>query len=251
MKYQKAGVVNQELVEIIRMNVRIPERAMGDLRAQVIAVKTGERRFLELVRRYGREEVHGGDRKHHGQLRGRGARADPNHSRRHLRGRVVHGRRRLQRRPARADQGARRQARRRDDDRPFRDQPAGAGLLQFRPEHRPVVRAGRLQVPHLADRLPGERRQLPPAEGDRAEGQGGERDQARGDALVDDLPDDRGRHRDQGAVGGDSGAHHRRAPCRPGVRDDPRHLAARRALLHRGLRPGGRRLGRASSTATA
>src|SRR5215207_1085778 len=57
MKYQKAGVVNQELVEIIRMNVRIPERAMGDLRAQVIAVKTGERRFLELVRRYGRDEV--------------------------------------------------------------------------------------------------------------------------------------------------------------------------------------------------
>jgi N-methylhydantoinase B len=57
MKYQKAGVVNQELVEIIRMNVRIPERAMGDLRAQVTAVKTGERRFLELVRRYGREPV--------------------------------------------------------------------------------------------------------------------------------------------------------------------------------------------------
>ena len=57
MKYQKAGVVNQELVEIIRMNVRIPERAMGDLRAQVTAVKTGERRFLELVQRYGREPV--------------------------------------------------------------------------------------------------------------------------------------------------------------------------------------------------
>src|SRR5438876_11764809 len=56
-KYQKAGVVNQELVDIIRMNVRIPERAMGDLRAQVTAVKTGERRFLELVRRYGRDEV--------------------------------------------------------------------------------------------------------------------------------------------------------------------------------------------------
>jgi N-methylhydantoinase B len=56
-KYQKAGVVNQELVDIIRMNVRIPERAMGDLRAQVTAVKTGERRFLELLDRYGREEV--------------------------------------------------------------------------------------------------------------------------------------------------------------------------------------------------
>lgn len=57
VKYQKAGVVNQELVDIIRMNVRIPERAMGDLRAQIIAVTTGERRFLELLDRYGREPV--------------------------------------------------------------------------------------------------------------------------------------------------------------------------------------------------
>jgi N-methylhydantoinase B len=57
MKYQKAGVVNEELVEIIRMNVRLPERAMGDLRAQITAVKTGERRFLELLDRYGREPV--------------------------------------------------------------------------------------------------------------------------------------------------------------------------------------------------
>jgi N-methylhydantoinase B len=59
MKYQKAGVVNQELVDIIFMNVRIPERAMGDLRAQITAVKTGERRFLELLDRYGRDEVLG------------------------------------------------------------------------------------------------------------------------------------------------------------------------------------------------
>jgi N-methylhydantoinase B len=57
VKYQRAGVVNEELVEIIRMNVRIPERAMGDLRAQVTAVTTGERRFLELLDRYGREPV--------------------------------------------------------------------------------------------------------------------------------------------------------------------------------------------------
>ena len=32
---------------------------MGDLRAQITAVKTGERRFLELVERYGREAVLG------------------------------------------------------------------------------------------------------------------------------------------------------------------------------------------------
>jgi N-methylhydantoinase B len=59
VKYAKRGVVNQDLVDIIRMNVRIPERAMGDLRAQITAVKTGERRFLELVSRYGRAEVLG------------------------------------------------------------------------------------------------------------------------------------------------------------------------------------------------
>jgi N-methylhydantoinase B len=59
VKYQKAGIVNEELVEIIRMNVRIPERAMGDLRAQLTAVKSGEKRFLELLERYGRDEVLG------------------------------------------------------------------------------------------------------------------------------------------------------------------------------------------------
>jgi len=57
VKYAKKGVVNRDLVDIIRMNVRIPERAMGDLRAQITAVKTGERRFLELISRYGRDEV--------------------------------------------------------------------------------------------------------------------------------------------------------------------------------------------------
>ena len=53
----RAGIVNQDIIDIIRMNVRLPERAMGDLRAQITAVKTGERRFLELLDRYGRDAV--------------------------------------------------------------------------------------------------------------------------------------------------------------------------------------------------
>jgi N-methylhydantoinase B len=57
MKYQDRGKVNEGLVEIIKANVRLPERAMGDLRAQVVAVTTGARRFGELLRRYGREPV--------------------------------------------------------------------------------------------------------------------------------------------------------------------------------------------------
>jgi N-methylhydantoinase B len=59
LKYQDRGVVNAALVNIIRQNVRLPSRAMGDLRAQVTAVKTGERRFLELIDRYGRDAVLG------------------------------------------------------------------------------------------------------------------------------------------------------------------------------------------------
>ncbi len=57
LKYQRAGVVNQDLLDIIQMNVRLPDRAMGDLRAQITAIKTGERRFLELIGRYGRQDV--------------------------------------------------------------------------------------------------------------------------------------------------------------------------------------------------
>jgi N-methylhydantoinase B len=59
LKYQDRGTVNRDLTDIIRQNVRLPSRAMGDLRAQVTAVKTGERRFLELVERYGRVAVLG------------------------------------------------------------------------------------------------------------------------------------------------------------------------------------------------
>ena len=59
VKFYRAGQLNEDLVRIIRMNVRIPERAMGDLRAQIAAVRTGEKRFLELVAKYGRDTVLG------------------------------------------------------------------------------------------------------------------------------------------------------------------------------------------------
>ncbi len=59
LRLHKGGAVNQDVVDIIRQNVRLPSRAMGDLRAQVTAVKTGERRFLQLIERYGREPVLG------------------------------------------------------------------------------------------------------------------------------------------------------------------------------------------------
>ena len=60
VKMYRKGVINEELVSIIRTNVRLPERAMGDFRAQIAAVKTGERRFLEMLQKYGRDAVLGG-----------------------------------------------------------------------------------------------------------------------------------------------------------------------------------------------
>ena len=58
LKYQRAGTVNQDVLDIILMNVRLPKRALGDLRAQITALKTrSERRFLELINRYGRDAV--------------------------------------------------------------------------------------------------------------------------------------------------------------------------------------------------
>jgi N-methylhydantoinase B len=60
VKIHRKGVPNEELIAIIKTNVRIPERAMGDFRAQLAAVKTGERRFMDMLQKYGREAVLGG-----------------------------------------------------------------------------------------------------------------------------------------------------------------------------------------------
>ena len=52
VKAYRKGEISPEIIRIIEMNVRLPERAMGDLRAQIAAVKTGERRFLEMIEKY-------------------------------------------------------------------------------------------------------------------------------------------------------------------------------------------------------
>jgi N-methylhydantoinase B len=59
VKIYRKGVINEELVSIIKTNVRLADRAMGDFRAQIAAVKTGEKRFLEMLRKYGRDDVLG------------------------------------------------------------------------------------------------------------------------------------------------------------------------------------------------
>jgi N-methylhydantoinase B len=53
VKIFKAGRQDEELTAIIRSNCRLPEFAMGDFRAQLAAIRTGERRLAELLRRFG------------------------------------------------------------------------------------------------------------------------------------------------------------------------------------------------------
>jgi N-methylhydantoinase B len=55
VKIFKAGKQDPELTAIIRNNCRLPEFAMGDFRAQLAAIRTGERRLTQLLRRYGAE----------------------------------------------------------------------------------------------------------------------------------------------------------------------------------------------------
>jgi N-methylhydantoinase B len=59
VKAYRKGEPNPEIMDIIRTNVRVPDNAMGDLRAQIAAVKTGEKRFLEMIQKYGFDAVLG------------------------------------------------------------------------------------------------------------------------------------------------------------------------------------------------
>ncbi|WP_283133960.1 hydantoinase B/oxoprolinase family protein [Rhizohabitans arisaemae] len=51
------GKPNREIHELIRFNSRMPDLVLGDLHAQVAALRTGERRFLEILEKFGRPTV--------------------------------------------------------------------------------------------------------------------------------------------------------------------------------------------------
>jgi N-methylhydantoinase B len=55
VKSFRAGKENPEITAIIKANVRVPERAMGDMRAQLASIRTGERRVMQLLKRYGNQ----------------------------------------------------------------------------------------------------------------------------------------------------------------------------------------------------
>jgi N-methylhydantoinase B len=53
LKIYKAGVPNADVMQIIEDNLRFPESALGDLRAQIASCRLGERRMTELFDKFG------------------------------------------------------------------------------------------------------------------------------------------------------------------------------------------------------
>jgi len=57
VKLYKAGVLDDEILSIILSNIRIADQRIGDIKAQAAALTVGEKRFTELLDRYGAETV--------------------------------------------------------------------------------------------------------------------------------------------------------------------------------------------------
>lgn len=59
LKVYERGEPNKTLFRMIQDNLRRPDLALGDMRAQIAACRLGERRFLAILERYGLETVQG------------------------------------------------------------------------------------------------------------------------------------------------------------------------------------------------
>jgi N-methylhydantoinase B len=59
LKLFERGVPNETIFTLLETNVRVPDKVLGDVRAQIAALHMGEREFLQLVREYGLEELQG------------------------------------------------------------------------------------------------------------------------------------------------------------------------------------------------
>ena len=57
MKLYKAGVANEDLLTLLRENVRRPEQVIGDVHALVAAGRTGADRIEEFIREYGMQDL--------------------------------------------------------------------------------------------------------------------------------------------------------------------------------------------------
>ncbi|RJL24716.1 hydantoinase B/oxoprolinase family protein [Bailinhaonella thermotolerans] len=58
VRIYRAGEPDPAMIEVISRNVRFPHPTLGDMRAQVACARMGERRFAEIIERWGLDTVH-------------------------------------------------------------------------------------------------------------------------------------------------------------------------------------------------
>ena len=57
VKLFRGGVMDDDILQIVLANIRVPEERIGDIKAQVAALTVGERRLTTLLDRYGADTV--------------------------------------------------------------------------------------------------------------------------------------------------------------------------------------------------
>ena len=68
-KVFRRGQANDEIIDLIRFNSRMPDLVIGDLNAQVAALRTGERRLHEIVAKFTRPRLDAAIASDHGPWR--------------------------------------------------------------------------------------------------------------------------------------------------------------------------------------
>jgi N-methylhydantoinase B len=56
-KLYKAGELDEEIRDLLRFNTRVPDKVIGDINAQIAALRTGKERFVDLYEKYGADTV--------------------------------------------------------------------------------------------------------------------------------------------------------------------------------------------------
>lgn len=57
VKLFRKGVMDQDILNLVLSNIRVPDERVGDIRAQIGALSVGERRLTQLLDRYGADTV--------------------------------------------------------------------------------------------------------------------------------------------------------------------------------------------------
>ena len=77
IKVYEGGKKNQQVWNMLRTNIRLPDLVLGDMEAQIAAARIGAQRYVDLIELYGLPTIVGCQRGHVRLLRAQDALCDP------------------------------------------------------------------------------------------------------------------------------------------------------------------------------